>query len=163
MIYPLLGVRRHELIGPARRLVGCVGCRLPNQVPGSSPKGNLCRSATHDSVILASFRTKFRVSSVKHPVSSMKRCVSPVKHRSLFLFYLYSYYYKRETTLAAPWPSCLILISLNLTSSCTALIFVARSNPVVMVDSTISPPPCSCLNASNRIACASLYVLTLFD
>jgi hypothetical protein len=63
-----------------------------------------------------------------------------------YSFLSYSYIYNSD----CPF-SRLTLISPNLTRSFTALILVLRGIPVTSVDSTISPPICSRLNASIRI------------
>ena len=72
-------------------------------------------------------------------------------NRSLFLFYLVL----KFIILTACLPSRLTVINPNLTSSLTALALVLLGIPVVFVDSTISPPTCSRLNASIRIVRAS--------
>ena len=66
-------------------------------------------------------------------------------------------------TLTACLPSRLILISPSLTSSSAALTLVLLGIFVTSVDNTISPPICSCRNASIKITRASRYVPTLPD
>jgi hypothetical protein len=80
----------------------------------------------------------------------------------LFFFYLFLSC-NIETTLVACLPCWLTLISFSLTSSFIALLLVLAGILVTSIDSTISPPTCSHLNASNRIVWANWYVLTLLD
>jgi hypothetical protein len=80
--------------------------------------------------------------------------------------YSYSYLiliYIILTTLKA-CPSCRsTLMRPSLTSSFIALCRVLRDILVASAESTISPPICSRLNASNSIVWANRYVFTLLD